>query len=693
MNRPFNRVAAFCVAVFIAFSRSAAAQSALLPLPAQEQIGDGWFAVSAATPVDAASADETAAADYFITLLRQSGAPSLSPGQGPHAIRFIEESSASGAGPEAYRLQIAPDGISIRAAGAAGLFYGGISLWQLLTTRPAGKRIALKAGTILDSPRFAWRGLMIDSARHFQSPDLIKQIIDRMAIHKLNTLHWHLTDDQGWRIEIRRYPRLTGIGAWRVPAGAAAAADFDPASGQVRKIGGFYSQDDIRDIVAYAALRHVTIVPEIEMPGHATAAIAAYPELGVAPVEITTPSSDWGVHDSLFDPSEFTFGFLQGVLDEVTDLFPGPVIHVGGDEAVKDQWRGSPAVQARLRQLGLADETALQSAFIGRIGDYLRRKGRRLVGWDEILEGDIPADAVVMSWRGSDGARAAAQSGHDTVLSPWPWLYFDNRPSASPKGPPGRGRIVTTRDVYRWSPMPAELTPEQRRHVLGVQANLWTEHVRTERQLIQMAFPRAAALAEIAWSPAVPHDWREFRARLGLQQERSRRLGLAEDEGSATPNSGARRFSQQLRLCSDKLALSLEDDAPPLGPRATFLVDLLDPCWIYPDAPLADPTRLTVSVGQVPFNFRIGTDRDKIHLLPPAGRDGELQIRADRCDGTPILSLPLTAAIGNQALTRLSAPLRGLRGRHDLCFRFTGDKIDPLWVINWIELAPARSTP
>jgi hexosaminidase len=249
---------------------------------------------------------------------------------------------------------------------------------------------------------------------------------------------------------------------------------------------------------------------------------------------------------------------------------------------------------------------------------------------------------------------------------------------------------VTTRDVYRWSPMPAGLTPKLRHHVLGVQANLWTEHIRTERQLIQMAFPRAAALAEIAWSPVAPRDWRRFRTRLGLQQTRSRRLGLAEDEVPAVPITGTRRFSQQLRLCSDKLALSLEDDAPTLGPHATFLVDLLDPCWIYPNAALTDPTRLTVSVGQVPFNFRIGPDRETIHLLPPSSHDGELQIRADRCDGAPILSLPLAPAIGNQALTRLTAPLRGLHGRHDLCFRFTGDKIDPLWVINWIQLAPTR---
>lgn len=673
----------------------AAAESSLLPLPATEIAAPGTFTVAAETPVQAAAGDSAAlaAARYFVELSTSSAAVPVGLGRGHDAIRFVTDHNIGADRPDSYRLRIEPDGITISAASPSGLFYGGITLWQLLTEHPGTQSVTLTARTIDDGPRFVWRGLMLDSARHFQSPAYIRHFINWMAIHKLNVLHWHLTDDQAWRIEIKHYPRLSEVGGWRVPAGPAAAADIDAATGQPRKVGGVYSQDEIRDIVAYAAARHVTIVPEIEMPGHATAAIAAYPELGVAPVDVTGPSSDWGVFDNLYNVDESTFAFTETVLTEVMSLFPGPFIHVGGDEAVKTRWHASPAVQARMKALGLADEAALQGYFTARIATFLTQHGRRLIGWDEILEGGsaLPSDAAVMSWRGIDGAVAAAKAGHDTVLSPSPVLYFDNRQGTSPAEPPGRGELVTLEDVYRFAPLPAALTSTEQTHILGIQANLWTEHLRTEEQLTRMAYPRAAALAEIAWSPAESHDWRGFSERLHVQQQRYRRIGLADDENVGRTIEDAppeRRYSQDLKLCTNRDTLALEDDAPIEGPRAVFLIDIANPCWIDPQVDLTTNTHLTVNIGQVPYNFQPGADKQRVRLLPPHSPAGELEVRIDACEGAPIASLPLLTARDNNELSSLTTTLPGLVGRHDLCFRFTGNSPDPLWAVNWVELTP-----
>ena len=301
---------------------------------------------------------------------------------------------------------------------------------------------------------------MLDSVRHFQSPQFVMRFIDWMALHKLNVLHWHLTDDQGWRLEIKKYPRLTQVGAWRVPAGQAAAADIDPATGHPRLYGGFYTQDDVRRIVAHAANRNVTIVPEIDMPGHATAAIVAYPQLGVADHPPGAVPADWGLYPNLYNVDDSTFSFLDDVLDEVMALFPGEYVHIGGDEVVKDQWKASPRVQARMRELHVADEQALQSYFIQRIEKYVNARGRRIVGWDEILEGGIAQNATVMSWRGLDGAVTAVRAGHDAVLSPWPTLYFDNRQGTGSGEPPGRAKVISLHDVYDFDPMPAGIAAE-----------------------------------------------------------------------------------------------------------------------------------------------------------------------------------------------------------------------------------------
>jgi hexosaminidase len=667
------------------------ARAAIIPAPRELTAEEGHFVVTQDTPVsfESGSGGE-AAAQYFIDLMKRTrgftlrSVPSnVSPAKG--VIRF-ELTAESRDGQEGYSLIASPQRILVSAADSRGLFYGAVTLWQLMTSAaPQNNVYTIAAVKIEDAPRFRWRGLMLDSARHFQSPEFVKQFIDCMALHKLNVLHWHLTDDQAWRLEIKKYPRLTSVGAWRVPAGAAAAADIDPATGQPRRYGGFYSQEEVKDIVAYAASRNIIIVPEIETPGHASAAIAAYPELGVLGKSTAVPA-DWGIYPNLYNVDDSTFTFLENVLSEVIALFPSEYIHVGGDEAVKDQWQASPKIQAQMRALGIKDEHALQSYFIQRLEKFLSVHGRKLIGWDEILEGGLPPNATVMSWRGIDGAIAAANAGHDAVLSPWPTLYFDNRQTNDTQ--PGRGRMITIKDVYAFDPAPKSIGPEQRKHILGVQANLWTEHMRTEDRVAYMAFPRAAALAEVAWSPESKINWPDFESRLDVQLKRYEALGIRYAKTiDEAPLIGNRRTSHQLQLCTDKLVLSLEDDAPLLGPRATFWVDIMDPCWMYPAADLTGVRELRASVGQVPFNFQIGKDVNAIPLPPPRTASGELQVHLDRCDGALIAELPLAPAVSNPEITPLPAvKINDVSGVHDLCFVFTRKSVDPTWVIDSIEL-------
>lgn len=677
----------------------AASAPAIVPAPRELTVAAGQFDVSAATPVTFA-ADSAAApiAGYFVDLLRQTRGlalqlqPAAAGSDG--SIRFQLTASESRDGQEGYSLTISPERIVVSAADSRGLFYGAVTLWQLMTSGTAADPIALPALAIHDSPRFRWRGLMLDSARHFQSPQFVRQFIDWMALHKLNVLHWHLVDDQGWRLEIRKYPKLTSVGAWRVPAGAA-VSDIDPATGKPRLYGGYYTQDEVREIVAYAAQRHITIVPEIEMPGHASAAVAAYPQLGVTGTHPPVVPADWGVYSTLFNVDDATFGFMEDVLTEVMALFPGEYIHVGGDEAVKDEWQASPTIQAQMRQLGIKDEHALQSYFIQRIGKFLDRHGRRLIGWDEILEGGLAPNATVMSWRGIDGAVAAATAGHDAVLAPQPALYFDNRQNG-PKDPsPGRGWIVSLEDVYRFDPAPAALQPDQLKHILGLQAPIFTEHMRTEARVEYMTFPRAAALAEVAWSPAGRRDWADFQTRLPAQLRRYDALGIHHAPTDMTLNAvvagSQRRNSHQLNTCSDKLVLSLTDDAPLQGERAVFLVDIMNPCWIFKDADLSRPTTLTATVGQVPFNFQIGNDVKGIALPKPQTAAGELEVRLDNCEGEKLATLPLAPAAASDTLTLLPpATLAARDGQHDLCFVFTRKSVDPVWTIDSVELVKAQ---
>ena len=502
----------------------------LIPQPARVEPGQGRFVVGAATPVVAAAGDEAAreAAARFVDMLHESTGTTLPQAEagGAGAIVFATDPQLDTAA-EGYVLEVGEAGVRITARDPAGLFYGGVSLWQLLTAAES-LPVAVPALRIADAPRFGWRGFMLDSARHPQGMDQIKRLLEQMARHKLNVFHWHLTDDQGWRLEIKGYPKLTEVGAWRTPAGKAGVG----ADGQPVRYGGFYTQAQAREIVEYARRLHITVVPEIELPGHAQAAIAAYPEFGASPRlrggRLQTPpvSSDWGVHTWLYNVDDPTFEFLENVLTEVMEIFPSTYIHIGGDEADKYQWRNSPQVQARRKALGLKDDMALQSWFVTRIEKFLVGKGRRLIGWDEILEGGLPPEATVMSWRGMQGAVEAAKEGHDVVLSPSDVTYINRMQSEEADEPPGHDSPIPLEKIYAFEPVPPELDAQQARHVLGTQANLWTEHVRTEARVEHMAFPRLSALAEVAWSPKDARDWNGFLQRLAPQMRRFAQAGI-----------------------------------------------------------------------------------------------------------------------------------------------------------------------
>ncbi|TPG46893.1 beta-hexosaminidase [Rhodanobacter glycinis] len=541
-----------CGLLVLVTSAAHAEPISLIPLPAQLTVADGMFMVDAQTTVVVADHDASTrrTARYLSELIARTRGLRLSVNQGGPGARGIvlrRDPHAPVANREGYALDVTPQGIRITARDDAGLFYGAVTLWQLLTPDAQHGAVQVPAVQIRDQPRFTWRGLMLDSARHFQSVVEIEQLLNQMAEHKLNVFHWHLTDDQGWRIQIKRYPELTRIGAWRTPPDAG-------HDGEPPRYGGFYTQDEIRRVVAYAAARHITVVPEIDMPGHAQAVVAAYPQFGVTgqrpPVSV-----DWGVNPYLYNVDDATFDFIDNVLDEVMALFPSTYIHVGGDEAIKDQWQASPAVQAKMHALGLKDEDALQGWFIGRVGQYLAKHGRKLIGWDEILQGDnLPADATVMSWRGIDGAIKAALLGHDVVLSPSPSLYFDHVQGDPADEYAGRLGVESLKDVYGFQAVPGVLSATQAKHVLGVQANLWTEHMPSFAHVEHAAFPRLDALSEVAWSPAATNSWPGFLARLPAQLERYRTQHVNVADSAFAVDIGADR---NLALATGKATVTL----------------------------------------------------------------------------------------------------------------------------------------
>ncbi len=410
---------------------------------------------------------------------------------------------------EAYNLVSDTKSLRITAT-AAGQFYALQTLLQLL---PLHKQavIDLPAMEINDTPRFAWRGMHLDVGRHMFSVDFIKKLLDQMAALKLNTFHWHLTEDQGWRIQIKQYPKLTQVGAWRKET--TKDRHYEPYIGDGVPYGGFYTQEQIKEVVAYAQRLHIMVVPEIELPGHSQAALAAYPELACTPGPFAV-ATNWGVFEDIYCPTEPTFTFLENVLTEVMALFPAPYIHIGGDEAPKTRWKASAQAQAVMQREGLKNEEQLQSYFIRRVEKFINSKGKRLIGWDEILEGGLAPNATVMSWRGEEGGIAAAKEGHDVIMTPTSWCYFDAGQGPAEQELWQLGGEITLEKVYSYNPVPKVLDESQQSHIRGVQANIWTEYLPTSAHVEYMVFPRLLAMAEVAWTPQDRRNFADFEHRV-----------------------------------------------------------------------------------------------------------------------------------------------------------------------------------
>jgi hexosaminidase len=517
----------------------AQARIAVIPQPTRLTPGNGEFVITSGTTIWADDASAALGRQLAASLAPATGftLEVRSGGDAPAgSIQLRRDTSlAPGLGREGYRLDVRPDGVVAQAAEPAGLFYAIQTIRQLLppeifrsSTHPpavgtrAGLTWSMPAVEIEDVPRFQWRGAHLDVARHFMPKEFVKKYIDLLALHKMNSFHWHLTEDQGWRIEIKKYPRLTEVGAWRTETVVGRPnRDTTKNTYDGMRHGGFYTQDDVREVVAYAAQRFVNVVPEIEMPGHAQAAIAAYPWLGNHPNRQLEVWTRWGVNENILNAEPRTIAFMQNVLAEVIELFPSKFIHVGGDEAVKTQWRSSPRAQARIRELRLKNAEELQSWFIRQMDAFLAARGRRLVGWDEILEGGLAPGATVMSWRGVRGGIAAARAGHDVVMAPTTYTYFDYYQSANRDSEPlAIGGLLPLDSVYGFEPIPAELEPQYAKHVLGAQGQVWTEYMPTPRHVEYMAFPRLTALAEVVWTPRERKDWADFSRRLEVHLRR-----------------------------------------------------------------------------------------------------------------------------------------------------------------------------
>jgi hexosaminidase len=502
----------------------------IIPRPEHVQIGGGSFRFSNAVILQADGPEATDAAQFLAQTLQSGTGMNLAiksssdAASGVGAVLLTTASANHSLGDEGYELEITPKGVAIRATHGAGLFYGVQTLLQLMPpavyghSAPSGAEWVVPAVTIRDQPRFRWRGVMLDVSRHFVPKDAIFRYLDLLAMHKLNVFHWHLTDDQGWRIEIKKYPRLTEVGAWRNSAGFKLDNKYSTTYGPDGRYGGFYSQDDVREVVRYAGRLHITIVPEIEMPGHATAALAAYPELstsgGPFPIEPVA-----GIFHGVYCAgNEQTFTFLQDVLTEVMDLFPSPYIHIGGDEVPEDSWN-DPKDQKLIVDQKLAGPKVVETYLVNRISRFIHSHGRKLVGWDEILNPDLAPDATVMSWRGTKNGAEAARAGHDVVMSPSHFCYLDGEQATVTEPLHLRGWTMPLERVYGFDPV-KELSPEQASHILGVQANLWTEYVPNFESVQYMTWPRAAAIAEVGWSAASPRDFNDFKRRIKVDESR-----------------------------------------------------------------------------------------------------------------------------------------------------------------------------
>jgi len=518
----------FALLVFIGASAHTQDRPAIIPQPVSTKWGSGSCMITPGTVIVADAGDKPTV-DFFNDYLQRIYGFHLAV-QSSSSTRAIHFSTikANDGEPGEYSLRVSDEDITVTAGSHEGCFYGMQTLIQLLPVapfatsshglviHPDASGLAIPSVNIYDFPRFSYRGLHLDVGRHFFPVDFVKRYIDYMALHKLNYFHWHLTEDQGWRIEIKKYPRLTEVGAWR----SGTIIGHHPGTGDDSiRHGGYYTQDQIKEVVQYAADRYITIIPEVEMPGHATAALASYPSLGCTGGPYSVPHN-FGVHKDVFCAgNDSVFSFLQDVLDEVMPLFPSKYIHIGGDECPKDSWKACPKCQARMKALGLKNEEELQSYFITRVEKYINSKGKQVIGWDEILEGGIAPNATIMSWRGEKGGIEAAKQHHNVIMTPGEYVYFDHSQTRNDDSLTIGGYLPLDK-VYKYEPVPSELKDDEAKYVLGAQANLWSEYMSNPAKVEYMLFPRLSALSEVLWSPKGSRNWKDFQHRLATQYKR-----------------------------------------------------------------------------------------------------------------------------------------------------------------------------
>ena len=507
----------------------------LVPIPESIVPGNGEFKIIKSTKVLYTSDDQDIknTAEFLVNLINSATgyeleADPVSSGEAPRNTVFLSVEPLS-LSDEGYKLTVSRNSVTVRSSTPTGIFWGIQTLRQLLPVEIESleqvEDVAwvIPAIEIVDEPRYSYRGLHLDVGRHFFPVEFIKRYIDLMALHKLNYFHWHLTEDQGWRIEIKKYPKLTEVGAYRKESMLGHYRDqkFDGT-----RYGGFYTQDEIKDVVAYAGKLNITVIPEIELPGHSMAALASYPELGCTggPYEVGTK---WGVIKEVYCAgNDQTFQFLEDVLTEVIELFPGKYIHIGGDECPKERWIECKKCQARIKEEGLKDEHELQSYFIKRIETFLNSHGKKLIGWDEILEGGLAPEATVMSWRGIKGGIEAAKQHHEVIMTPTDFMYFDYYQAPEENEPLAIGGFLSLEKVYSYEPAPDELDENEVKYILGAQGNVWTEYMKTVDYVEYMVYPRACALSEITWSQKDKRNYDDFLNRLEGHLQRLDLLGV-----------------------------------------------------------------------------------------------------------------------------------------------------------------------
>lgn len=520
----------------------------IVPKPVFMKTGKGNFIINRKTVIRVSGDEEIMKiAGFFAKQVNYSGGPAL-PMQNisktdpkENIIIFEKTTGKTGESPEYYELKITRQQVRLSAATGAGMFRGMQTLFQVFPSEIVRhnppmlyKEIQLRELQIKDYPRYSYRGMHLDVSRHFFPKEFVKKYIDLIAMYKMNTFHWHLTDDNGWRIEIKKYPKLTETGAWRVDHEDIPWRDRPlQKPGEKATYGGFYTQQDIREIVQYAADRYITVIPEIEMPAHSIEVLAAYPSLSCTGGPFTVPPGTYWPNSAIYCAgNDSVFTFLENVLSEVIELFPSKYIHIGGDEADKASWKQCPKCQARMKTENLRDEKELQSYFIKRIEKFIVSKNRKVIGWDEILEGGLAPEATVMSWRGVEGGIAAARQGHDAIMTPGTHCYFDYYQADPATEPEAIGGFLSLKKVYSYEPTPAELTPREAKHILGAQGNLWTEFIATPEKAEYMAVPRMIALAEVTWTPSKNRDWPDFQARLAEQFVRLTKMKVNFCKGS-----------------------------------------------------------------------------------------------------------------------------------------------------------------